>query len=101
MEAHFARQVVQKYRRFYISAALSQSADTIDEKRSNRLSSSATTPLLIHDFRVINHLRVSLCRSLLRGDRTSPAVLNTRSGAVVQVVNVAKVRISIVVIVSI
>lgn len=69
------------YSEHAVSAMSSHTVDVIDDSRSKRLSSSTMTSLSIHDFRVINHPRVSLCKSLLRGDSTSPAVLNTRSGA--------------------
>jgi hypothetical protein len=52
----------------HMNNTLSQSADTMDDKRSNRLSSSVIIPPLIRVFRVSNHPRVSLCRNLLRGD---------------------------------
>jgi len=64
-----------------MSATLSHIVDTIDDSQLIRLSSSIMTSLLIHDFRVINHPRVSLCKSLLRSDSTLLAILNIRSSA--------------------
>lgn len=47
--AHCARQEIQQYLRYYVSATCPPSADTIDDRWSKRASSSAITSLLIHD----------------------------------------------------